>query len=284
MSRFTVMTATLSESDLLAASKFASITATESYGLRRFPTPEQYHQRVAQLAPQHIVPQTPILYVLAQRDWHIRGQTGCMFARLAACRSASLRWEYVIADYAAGYGPDYLEGVAEQVRNAAFDDQIEIVSILFPYLRKSSELEAMLRDLATHTPFWLERDEAVGGYRHLYLRYTVGTGRRPAQAWVMAFAPFHFLPSTRRSPYVELAIRVKEKPELIFHRLNQDRGVAHLADVPLVMPQQHWEHRWKNTLRRTRMILGSDPDEISAAKCTVAIPIDGDFVNPGGEI
>lgn len=89
----------------------------------------------------------------------------------------------------------------------------------------------------------------------------------------MAFAPFHFAPSTRRGPYLELTIRVKQKPEAIFHRLNQDRDIAHLADVPLEMSPQHWEDRWQSTLRRTRMVLGGEPDEMSAAKATLAVPL-----------
>lgn len=274
----------LSESDLLAALGFASLDATESFGLRKFPRPEQYHERFIQLAARHIVSQPAVLYVLAQRDWHIRGQTGCMFARLAACRSVSLRWESIVVDYATGCDRDYLEGVADHVRDAVCDDHVEIVSVLFPSLCKSSNIEIMVRDLVARTPFWLERDDVVDGYRRLHLRYPVGTGPRPAQAWVMAFAPFRFLPNTRRAPYVELAIRVKEKPKWIFHRLNQDRNVAHLADVPLVMPERHWEHRWRSTLRRTRMILGGEPDEISAAKCTLAIPIDRESVTFEGEI
>lgn len=284
MGRTIVTRVSLSESDMHAASEFASIDATESYGLRKFPIPEQYHERVAQLAARNIVSHPTVLYVLAQRDWHIRGQTGCMFARLAACQSISLRWEYIVVDYTAGSDRACLESVSHYVRDAVCDDQVEIFSVLFPLLREPSDVETMVRDLAAHTSFWLERNEVVHGYRRLHLRYPVSTGPYPVQAWVMAFAPFSFQPNTRRGPYVELTIRVKKKPEWIFHRLNQDRNVAHLADVPLEMTEPHWEHRWQSTLRRTRMILGGEPDEISAAKCTFAVPINYKSVLYEGQI
>jgi hypothetical protein len=120
--------------------------------------------------------------------------------------------------------------------------------------------------------FWLERDELRDGHRRLHLRYKM----TPAiDAWVMAFGPFKELPNTRRSPYFELAIRVKPKPERIFYRLNQDASVAHLADVPLQTTERFWELRWASTLRRTRMILGRRPDDISAAKSTLVVPADG---------
>lgn len=127
----------------------------------------------------------------------------------------------------------------------------------------------LIRALVRRGPFWLERDDLADGLHHLFLRYPVDAN---TQAWVMVFAPLDFIPHTRRGPYTELAIRVKPKPEWVFHRSSQEREIAHLADTSLTMSDRHWEHRWWSTRRRTEMILGARPDDISAAKATVTVP------------
>jgi len=70
----------------------------------------------------------------------------------------------------------------------------------------------------------------------------------------------------------EIAIRVKPKNEIIFYRLNQDREAAHLADTPIYMVDSVAESLWQATLRRTRNILGAEPNQFSAAKVTFSLP------------
>ena len=171
MSTTTATRVSLSELDILLASRFTSIKAMEAYGLRKFPTSEQYHELAAQLAALPLSrPMVP--YVLAQRDWHIRGQTGCMFARLAAHQSLSLRWEYIVSDYMVGHN-DYTESVETLLQDSIRDGRVEVISILFPFLREPSDIEIMLRNLVARTSFWFERDEVVGDHHHLHLRYPV---------------------------------------------------------------------------------------------------------------
>jgi hypothetical protein len=254
------------------APAFAALKGNQVYSLRSFPTPGQYWALVAELGRRRNSGDQAALIALAQRDWHVRGQTGCMFARLAARDAGILRWDYVVSEYAGRSMSGALE-IGAQVDRAAEDTEIQVVSIILPGVRDARTAVSAIRELAASTPFWLAKDTVEQGYLHLHLRYPVGAGTgRPAEAWVMAFAPFHFVPNTRRAPYFELAVRVKEKPVRIFRRLNQDRSVAHLADVELEMPERHWEDRWRSTLRRTRMILGGEPDAISAAKSTLAVP------------
>lgn len=225
----------------------------------------------AELVREGSVADPSTIYALAQRDWHVRGQTGCMFARIAALQALTLRWDYtVIRDLSMEYSgaiERYLSGIHS-------DPRIELASLLFPEVTAAEQAVDIVRNLVAATSFWLERDETRTGAQHLHVRYPVGTPGRTVQAWVMGFAPFKFVPNTRRGPYFELAIRVKEKPDRIFHRLTQDRDVAHLADVPLTMSDRHWEDRWQSTLARTRMILGGEPNEVSAAKSTLVVPTD----------
>ncbi|MGH8883864.1 MAG: hypothetical protein ACRDYX_01555 [Egibacteraceae bacterium] len=195
-----------------------------------------------------------------------------MFARLAARAADTLRWDYVVLSATlSGFEPETCIALEQHLDRSVEDARTQVLSILFPEMTGATEAVAGIRELARRTKFWLERDEVADSSLRLYLRYPVGDSG--VQAWVMAFAPFDFVPNTRRGPYFELAVRVKEKPAKIFHRLNEDRAVAHLADVPLVMRDRYWEHRWWSTLRRTRMILAGEPNDISAAKTTFVVPI-----------
>jgi hypothetical protein len=254
------------------ACAFAALRGTQAYCLRRFPAPGQYWALAAELGRGRHSGDRATLIALAQRDWHVRGQTGCLFARLAARDAGSLRWHHVVSEYA-GRSVSGASDVDAQVRRAVDDDGIQVVSVVLPAVRDGRTAVSAIRGLAASTPFRLAKDTVDEGRLHLHLRYPVGTGTgESVEAWVMAFAPFDFVPNTRRAPYFELAVRAKEKPARMFHRLNQDRSVAHLADVELEMPERHWEDRWHSTLRRTRMILGGEPDAVSAAKSTLAVP------------
>lgn len=252
------------------AAFFASLPRDVTLGLRKFPAIQHYHTQVTALRQESAIGnQEALLYALAQRDWHVRGQTGCMFARLAARAAGALRWDYVVVSEDNGE-EDLYANLGQAIDSAIADSTCQIMSLLFPYTTQPDEAVRIIYNLTNKTAFWLEKDSMENGKLYLHLRYPISP--RQTQAWVMAFAPFSFMPPTRRAPYFELTIRVKEKPDRIFHRLNQDRGLAHLADAPLVMPAKHQEDRWQSTLRRTRLILNGEPNDITAAKSTLVVP------------
>lgn len=120
---------------------------------------------------------------------------------------------------------------------------------------------------------WLEdEDGAPEGFVGRRLRYTLPSGE---SAWVMAFGPFDWMPSTRQAPLLEFTLRLKPKPAQIYWKLNQERGVAHLADFPASLKESAWDRLFDLTLEETRRILGAPPDELSTAKQTMAIPREG---------
>lgn len=272
MQTATVEVVRFDSSDIRWAKELAMLARTAEYGLRKFPEPYAYHEKIAHLTAQPDTPSTARLCALAQRDWHMRGQNGCQFARLVAKDADTMRWDYQVLP--TGVDPastSMLAAVNELIELAVADPGVEVASILIPSIDTAGGVVDFVRALTQYGPFWLERDELVGGQHQLFARYPVDA---ETQAWVMAFAPFPFMPNTRRSPYVELAIRVKPKPEWVFHRSSQEREIAHLADTPLTMSDQHWEDRWWSTKRRTEMILGAKPDDVSAAKATLTVPAD----------
>lgn len=81
---------TFSSTDANTAASFRSLRGDVQYGLRKFPATEAYHEAVTALGVWPGTLEIPRLYALAQRDWHIRGQTGCQFARLSAKDADSL--------------------------------------------------------------------------------------------------------------------------------------------------------------------------------------------------
>lgn len=244
---------------------------TEKFGDRKFPHPDTYHHAVAAETEDSDSAETARHYAEAQRDWHVRGQNGCQFARLVAKDAEVMGWDYAV------YGgnplavtPQLIQEIDAQVADAIGRPETNVLSLLMPQVVDARDAVQIMRMLAEHSDFWLERDEMTNDGQALYLRYPVVD----TQAWVMAFAPFGFLPNTRRGPFFELAIRVKTKPEWLYHRLNQDRELSHLADVPLMMSAQYWDDRFNSTLSRTRRILGGEPDQVSAAKATLVVPAD----------
>lgn len=243
-----------------------AVRPTVVYGDRSFPSAEQYHQAVAEaVLAGHDRARAA---AAAQRDWHSRGQNGCQFARLASLAADRLRWDYLVADYV------YSEDLGALFSERVAVEGTEVLSILVPSITIATQVMRFVQELVACSGFWLEHDQPVDSYRVCHLRCPVPGGEHDVQAWVMGFGPFAWMPNTRRGPYFELAVRVREKTPWLFHRLNQDRNLAHLADVPLSMTDRHWEHRWKSTLNRTRRILGKEPDYFSAAKCTLAVPLD----------
>lgn len=253
---------------------FTRLKAQEQIGHRSFPAVQEY-RKIAQQIEQEISSESRSIgytKALIQREWHIRGKSGCQFARLGALQANQLRWDYIVFNGVDCSGRE-LDVLTTPILQATRDSKCQLLSILFPEVSSARELVNIIRRLTiTKGRFWLERDEVDDNrILRLYLRYSLEDTK--AQAWVMAFGPMKFLPPTRQSPYAELVIRVKPKPPDIFHRLNQDRNVAHLADIPLEMPANRWEHRWSSTRSRTRMILGAEPDETSAARATFSVPL-----------
>lgn len=69
---------------------------TEKFGDRKFPHPDAYHHAVAAETADSDTSETARHYAEAQRDWHVRGQNGCQFARLVAKDAEEVGWDYAV--------------------------------------------------------------------------------------------------------------------------------------------------------------------------------------------
>lgn len=245
---------------------YAGLTNDVEFGKYRLPSIEQYKERADELSEQGI-PEA-VIATEAQRDWHTRGQNGCNFARIAARRAAEIGWRSsFIADV------DDLTTVDSVMQASESDQNAEIVSLVLPPMSPSDLLDTMVT-LTEESSFYLEKDALIDDNtkRQLFLRYPLQMGR--IAAWSMCFAPYDFMPNTRRSPFIEIATRVKEKPEGLHPMLNGNPAEAHLADLILDKDPKHTAHRIITTVGRTATILGAKPNHITAAKSTIVVPVD----------
>jgi hypothetical protein len=245
---------------------FSGLVNDTSFGRYNLPSLDQYDSRINELRGIG-VPEEAIA-VSAQRDWHSRGQNGCNFARIAARRAIELGWhsEHIGSQ-------DNLGRVDDVMRESVENPEHEIVSLLFNFM-SPRDLASTLISLTEAAKFYLEKDELIdeGARRQLFLRYPLAFGK--IASWSMCFAPYDFMPNTRRSPFIEIATRVKEKPEGLHPLLNGNSDEAHLADLIIDKDPKHTGHRIAVTVERTASILGEKPNHITAAKSTLVVPID----------
>lgn len=236
-----------------------------SFGQYRVPSPEQYDTRARELQAMGLPMAT--IAIEAQRDWHARGQNGCNFARIAARRAMEVGWhsEFIGSRDNAGQVSDIMEAAAD-------DPTKQIVSLVFGKMPADDLVETIVT-LTEESNFYLQKDEIIdnGSHRQLFLRYPLAAGR--IAAWSMCFAPYTFMPNTRRSPFIEIATRVKEKPEGLHPMLNGNPAEAHLADLIIDTNPKHTADRIVTTIGRTATILGGKPNHITAAKSTLVVPV-----------
>lgn len=244
---------------------YAHLVNDVSFGKYKLPSLEQYDERAAALRESGIP--NGVVATAAQQDWHARGQNGCNFARIAARRALEVGWH---SEYIGSL--DDVDKVDDVMAESADHPDREIVSIVFDSM-SPNDLVDMITTLTEVSDFYLEDDRIIdeGTRRQLYLRYPLKLGR--VAAWSMCFAPYDFMPNTRRSPFIEIATRVKEKPEGLHPMLNGNPAEAHLADLILDNDPKHTAHRIVTTVGRTAAILGEKPNHITAAKSTIVVPL-----------
>ena len=237
-----------------------------SFGKYHMPSPEQYDGRITELQDTGLP--LAAIAVEAQRDWHTRGQNGCNFARIAARKAFELGWHSEFIG-----SRDNVERASEIMDAAASNPNGQIASLVFDRM-SASDLADTIVTLTETSDFYLEKDELIddGRRRQLFLRYPLAAGR--IAAWSMCFAPYSFMPNTRRSPFIEIATRVKEKPEGLHPMLNGNPAEAHLADLIIDTNPKHTANRIATTIGRTATILGGKPNHITAAKSTLVIPVE----------
>lgn len=248
------------------------VNRSARYGHRSFPTREDYADtfRPGDLGAEPWI--DPIFSAAVMRDWHTRGQTGCLFARRLANVADDAHWASVVFTSL----PDETlteemhQKLAPALQLGMSSAECEIVSLLFPLVESVAGLKVVCRALMQSSPITMSELPSPPGISIIALRLDIsGDGKL---SWIMAFGPFEHWPPTRRGPLLEFAIRVKPKPPNLFHKLNQDPSAAHLADSDPHLSEAGMETVFERTEKATRDVLGGNPDPRSAAKATFSFP------------
>jgi adenylate cyclase class IV len=240
------------------------LARTLELGGYTFPTREDYLARYA--AGRSVEGLSAETIVTIQRDWHMRGQNGCVFAMHAARNLSNQQWRYeVLFDH---QDVDLIRGV---ITRAVADPHNDVLSLVFPQVATAVQVQGLVC-AALKAGCHLAEDVA-GEAGVVALRYRLDG----ADSWVVGFAPLDDLPATRRAPFAELAIRTKPKSHPAHPDLNDDEDQAHLADVQLGYSPGVTTRLICKTKARTVKILGGiekrDRTKAAKAKTTFGLPL-----------
>ncbi len=216
----------------------------------------------------------PKLVTMIQQHWHHTGQNGCVFAQSIAYKREEIGWE---SDVIYNLNPETLNYIDNRISVAISSLDNEVLSLLFPNIITPEQLVVLIVWLSNVPCMNIEFDIPIDDYTIIGLRIPLGNDGE-VQSWLVGFAPMDYLPNTRQSPITEIAIRTKLKHDKLFHRLNQNKNEAHLADVQLDYSEDVMEKLWQATKARTSFLLGGEVErrniKSASAKVTIAVPTD----------
>lgn len=242
-----------------------SITqSTEINGLR-FPARldyEAYFIKKGSIFYPHELWDNDQLVKDVQKHWHTKGQNGCVFAQIVATRADELGWDVEVIRET---NNDLLSLIQASIDNP----RCQNLSLLFPEIHTVEQLVNTLHSLLEQNIVKLATERSFGKFVILELRLPIN---EDAEAWLVGFGPFDFLPKTRQAPQVEIALRTKTKPQDLNEQLNQDHNAAHLADIPVNLDDDRFNAVLDATKKRTAQIIGDESRETSKAKVTFTIP------------
>lgn len=251
--------------------KIQGVDSSTSIGKYSFPARKDYENYFIQrgyISTAEELWLNDSLISQVQRHWHTRGQNGCVFAQVIAFNSENLGWTSFV------YRGQEIGKIDLVINKAISDEQNNAVSLLFPNVTNQEQLVDLLHNLAKTESIKISKEETIDELVLLALRTPLKGNE--VLSWLIGFGPFSFLPETRQSPVTEIIVRTKLKPERQFYRLNQEKGFAHVADIPVQMSDSLMETIWQATYNRTREVLGGNDKRVSnkfaSAKVTIAVP------------
>lgn len=203
-----------------------------------------------------------------QNSWHVKGNNGCIFSQVIASNVEKYNWQKTIVGPLDGNSTNQID---ISVKTAIEDPEVRLLSLIFPAIESVEDLSHLCEILSimTQTIFLLE-DNYVDGLVALSFRASLENGE--VLGWIMGFGPYDFFAETRQAPYTELVIPVKKKPDNTYHRHNQDKSSAHVADQHIPLDDKVLDRIWVNTFKKTEKILGHKPNIFSGARTTVVLP------------
>jgi hypothetical protein len=249
---------------------FASVQSSVRHGRRMFPTRRDYERAAIDtglVQDADALWQDARLAASAARHWQGTGQPGCLFDRLLAREADDSRWPTVVLPE---LSPGAIRTVEQTLADAVAEPTCDLVSLLFPVATSVEEVRRIATLLSESPSFEVFETREESG--HVIVAVRARLNSDGLVAWAMAFGPFDDWPATRRGPALDLVMRVKPKPAGIFHKLNQDPNVAHLADIRIDQDEEAFERLYQGSKKATRDVLGTETGLLGAARTTFSFP------------
>lgn len=203
-----------------------------------------------------------------QNLWHKKGYNGCIFSQVIAQSPSEYDWQASVINE---LDDKTAQEIDELVSQAIENPTVRLLSIIFPSVKTLEDLTRLVGILAYESAsILLLNDESLNGL--VALAFRVALNDDEVLAWVMGFGPHDSFAKTRQAPYTEIVIPVKPKPDNTYHKHNQDKGSAHVADQHIDLEAKVMDRLWENTYKKTRKVLGHEPDVFSGARTTFTIP------------
>lgn len=167
----------------------------------------------------------PATAIEIQRDWHSRGQNGCVFAMRAARQLDLEQWSASVHDELPD--PHTMHGI---IQRAVDDPKNEIHSFILPNVTTPEQIRELM-DVSVAAGCVMREHAEIDGVEIFRLRWLLGDGS--VESWMVGFASMTEVPPTRRAPFTELVIRTKLRGEEVHRELNHDPDAAHVANINL---------------------------------------------------
>jgi len=205
-------------------------------------------------------------------NWIQHSQTSCRFATQLAKLRDQAGWHNVVF-------PRRLNDLTFRTMIDSVicppPDTAELIMFVFPWVQTAEDLAGLIAQIVTCSGWsWVEpiaidapaADECLVG-----LRWLLPSGK--SESWALGFAPFNFMPFTRRSPYAAVVIRAADpRPE---NRPHEGLAPVHLAQVPHFFGERGTPDTgeiWKSTQLQREELLGGELTYAAKARVSFVLP------------
>jgi len=201
------------------------------------PSRQDYLEHLARLfatEPHDLLASDARFTLAIHQHWHHQALQGCHFAQLLAKDPAENGWSRtVLFNRVTSNKSQVWELISDLIDKVSSDDITQSYSLLFPMVDTPEAFVRLLAGLRKIEGWSVNASGEVRAAHWSLIRLKIKIRIMPGDfsAWVLSFGPFPFMPTTRCSPIVELALRPKRKPQQLQHEsLTPGEHEAHLAD------------------------------------------------------
>lgn len=210
----------------------------------------------------------PDLVCDALLNWLRHSASGCRFATQLAVKRDAARW-LTAAFPSRRPDQEFRRDVAAVVQDWP---DIELVLMAFPWVSTTNDLVFLINQMALCDGWWWEEPPAVDQHDDVLVGLRWDLPSEKSTSWALGFAPFDFMPFTRRAPWTAIVLRPRDAPPE--NRPTEGLAPVHLAQVPHFFGERgRFEGEiWNSTKELRRALLGGELEAAAKARVTFNLP------------